>query len=151
MIAQWAVFSLCGAVCWGLAYALLNKIMHSGLSAPFVLTTIGCVTLPIYITTMMIKDGMFPRNIALLFDSGHLLALIILVGVILACGQFFIYHAISLKNSAYISIIEITYPLFVVVFLWVLFRDLQMSWSLALGGLLIFSGVTLILLRSGGG
>ncbi|MGA2053413.1 MAG: EamA family transporter, partial [Opitutales bacterium] len=52
--------------------------------------------------------------------------------------------AIQHKNATLASLIEISYPFFVALFAWLLFRDVQLSWATALGGLLILAGIAII-------
>ncbi|MCD8497767.1 MAG: EamA family transporter [Alphaproteobacteria bacterium] len=44
--------------------------------------------------------------------------------------------------------IEITYPVFTILFAWLLYRDVQVNLHTALGGLLIFAGVGIIYFKS---
>ena len=43
------------------------------------------------------------------------------------------------------SLIEITYPLFVVIFAYLLFRQLHLTSSVIIGGLMIMTGAGLII------
>lgn len=63
-------------------------------------------------------------------------------------GAGLIYHAISMKNATVVSLIEISYPVFVCLFAYILYRDIQVNMWTALGGLLIFCGVFTIYLKA---
>jgi drug/metabolite transporter (DMT)-like permease len=52
----------------------------------------------------------------------------------------------SAKNPTLASLIEISYPFFVVLFTWVFFRQCQLNLSTMIGGLLILAGVFVIIL-----
>jgi drug/metabolite transporter (DMT)-like permease len=52
----------------------------------------------------------------------------------------------SAKNPTLASLIEISYPLFVVVFAWLFFREMQLNPMTICGGLLVIAGVAVIIL-----
>jgi drug/metabolite transporter (DMT)-like permease len=58
----------------------------------------------------------------------------------------------SAKNPTLVSLIEISYPLFVIIFTWILFREFQLTPSTLFGAVLILAGVVILTLgerRSG--
>jgi drug/metabolite transporter (DMT)-like permease len=61
-----------------------------------------------------------------------------------AVGAFLTYAAMSAKNPTLASLIEISYPLFVVLFAWIFFREMQLNAVTLCGGLLVVAGVTVI-------
>jgi drug/metabolite transporter (DMT)-like permease len=61
-------------------------------------------------------------------------------------GGLLIYIAIGEKNATLASLIEISYPFFVAVFVWLFFRDIQFSWQTLVGGVLILAGVAVVFL-----
>jgi len=62
-----------------------------------------------------------------------------------AFGAFLTYAAMSAKNPTIVSLIEISYPLFVVIFAWLFFREMQLNPMTICGGLLVIAGVTVII------
>ena len=52
----------------------------------------------------------------------------------------------SAKNPTLASLIEISYPLFVVLFAWIFFREMQLNTITICGGLLVIAGVAVIIL-----
>jgi drug/metabolite transporter (DMT)-like permease len=52
------------------------------------------------------------------------------------------------RNATLASLIEISYPAFVAVFAWLLFREWQLNAGVLLGALLVFAGCTLIIVNS---
>jgi drug/metabolite transporter (DMT)-like permease len=56
-----------------------------------------------------------------------------------------VYTAITGKNATLASLIEMTYPLFVVIFTYVFYRQMQITPSVFAGGLLILVGAGLII------
>lgn len=148
LVSGWAFLTVCGAVCWGLAYALLGKLLHSGIAASFVLSCIGVCTLTTYLIVLM-KTGALQASVALVQDNKFIILLIAGVAACLIGGQFLIYKAIALKDAPHVAILEISYPLFTGLFTWALFRNLELSWHIIAGGLLILAGSAMVLFKSG--
>ena len=59
-----------------------------------------------------------------------------------------LFQAISDKNATLASLIEISYPVFVALFAWLLFRQVHLNASVLVGALLVFAGVAVIVLNN---
>lgn len=148
IIGSWALFALSAAIFWGLAYTMSGQVVRAGISTPFILGFVAVVTLPVYVTAL-IKTESFRPSLDIVLNNKMLLLFLAVQAFSLLMGQYLIYAAISQKSVTYAAILEISYPIFVCLFTWILFKDLQMSWNIALGGLLIFAGSALVFLKSG--
>jgi drug/metabolite transporter (DMT)-like permease len=60
-------------------------------------------------------------------------------------GALLLFLAIGGKNATLASLIEITYPVFVALFAFVLFREVHLTASVLVGAGLVFAGVFLII------
>ena len=58
------------------------------------------------------------------------------------------YVSIGGKNATLASLIEISYPAFVALFAFLLYREVHFNASVLLGAALVFAGVALIIVRS---
>jgi drug/metabolite transporter (DMT)-like permease len=67
------------------------------------------------------------------------------IGATSTLGAVLLYLSINSKNATLASLIEITYPLFVVIFAYVFFRQLHLTPSVVIGGLMIMAGAGLII------
>ena len=147
IIAPWALLTMAGAIFWGLAYALLGKLLHSGISSSFALVCIGVFTLSTYMIVLS-RSGTFQAGIEIMQQNKVALLCLLGVAACLISGQFLVYKAIALKDAPHVAILEISYPIFTCLFTWVLFRNLEMSWNIVVGGALIFIGSALVLFKS---
>lgn len=147
-VAHWAVFALSAAVFWGLAYTFIGRVIHAGLTTPFILTSVAAVSICVYAVTLA-RSNMLKSNLGLLLGNKMLILFLVVIAVALMGGQFLIYHAVSLKSATHAAILEISYLLFTFLFTMLLFRDVELSWNMIVSGLLIFTGSALIFLRSG--
>jgi drug/metabolite transporter (DMT)-like permease len=59
-----------------------------------------------------------------------------------------LFSSIGSKNATLASLIEISYPVFVAGFAFLLFRETQASASVMIGALLVFAGVGVIIFQS---
>ena len=147
IIPHWALLAFSASILWGLGYAISGKLMHSGLTPAFLIACSSILTLPFYIF-ILLKSGALQSNLDFLSEHKGYIALLALQAGAVITGVFLIYGAIQQKNATYASIIEISYPMFVCFFSWLLFRDIQINWNIALGALLIFCGSALVLIKS---
>lgn len=146
-IPVWALFAISASCFWGLAYTMIGRVIHSGVSASFILSFVGLITVPAYLFNLA-RSGTFKNNVDLLADNKMLILFLVVEAFALLAGQYLIYHAVSLKNATSAAVVEISYPLFTCLLTWLIFRDLQITWPIALGGLMIFCGSALIVLKS---
>jgi drug/metabolite transporter (DMT)-like permease len=143
----WFTYAIAASVLWGFGYALSERIIKDDLPTSFFVLTQGIIGVVLYLC-ISLYFGTLKTGVEALQSNPRILLTLLLVAAATTLGIFFIYMAIAAKNASMANMIEITYPLFTVFFAWLLFRDVQIGWSTALGGLLIFSGVGLIYLRS---
>ncbi|KTD68006.1 MULTISPECIES: DMT family transporter [Legionella] len=138
---MWFTFAIFAAILWGFNYALAEKILNS--ISPVTLLalemTIGAVlfTCISFFTTMK-------RDVELLTTDSGLLLLTIAEIVIVLVASYFIAASINLKNATIAGIVELTYPIFTIIFTWFLFNQVHVNLSVIIGGLLIFIGILVI-------
>ena len=133
------IYAIGAALLWGLVYTLDERILAK--ASPGVLMfassiIAAMVTLPfLFMERSSIKE--------LLFFDKPLLLLIIFSQILAAIAGFFIFASIKTAGSAFASIIEISYPFFVVLFSMLLLGN-QVNIYFWIGGILIFSGAVII-------
>jgi drug/metabolite transporter (DMT)-like permease len=143
----WFVLALLTAVCWGLGYALTEKILHSGVSTSFLLAGLSIAGVPVFVA-MGVMSGTFKTSIDALKEGSNGLSLILVAIIaVFIIGNITIMQAVQLKNATHVNLIEITYPLFTVLFTYLLFKNVHLDMTAALGALLIFAGTELILYK----
>ncbi len=138
--APWYVSATLAAVIWGIHYPLIGHALKK-LSLPGVLlvTTLPVLILiPFFARTLgsdlrVLQASTWPERLLLLAPALSSLA-----------GTVLLFSAISSKNATLASLIEISYPAFVAIFAWLLFRELHLTTTALIGGLLVMSGVALI-------
>lgn len=141
---KWIIYALIAALLWGASYAASGPILRAGMSALvffFCYTLFGLVTA----LAMLLVRGKMGTVWEQVRELGPNTGWFLFSLITISFGAFMTYMAIGEKNATLASLIEISYPFFVVIFSWLFFRDLQLNMMTFLGGCLIVSGVGMIL------
>ncbi len=140
----WYVPAIAAAVVWGLHYPLIEHALKR-----VSLTTVVLLTA----APMALAALAFPARLA---DDWRALAALstgerLLIGAIAftsLAGTVLLYLAVRGRNATLASLIEISYPAFVALFAWLLFREWQLNAGVLIGAALVFAGTTLIIVNS---
>jgi drug/metabolite transporter (DMT)-like permease len=137
----WYVAALGAAIVWGIHYPLIDFAMKRlSVYSVLLISVIPIVLLmPVFLRGVA-RDVQIYR--ALPLSEQWLIAV---VAVTSTLGALFLYTAVSGRNATLASLIEITYPVFVVFFAWLFFRQLHVNLSVIAGGILILVGAGLII------
>ncbi|MCE0721773.1 MULTISPECIES: DMT family transporter [Legionella] len=138
---MWFTFAIFAAILWGFNYALAEKILSS--ISPITLLALEMTIGAILFTGISFFTTMKKDVEVLSTDSGLLLLTIAEIAIVLI-ASYFIAASITLKNATIAGIVELTYPLFTIIFTWFLFNQAHVNFSVIIGGLLIFIGVLVI-------
>jgi drug/metabolite transporter (DMT)-like permease len=140
---MWMVYALAAAALWGLEYALLGRLF-SGRLSPLTILALQMAVGAIFIAPLAIATGVFKRDAALIVSDPEMLRLTIVSALVFTLGSYMIATSISEGNALIAGLVEISYPLFIVVFLIIFgwnepIRPLTMA-----GGILIFVGAAIV-------
>ncbi len=137
----WYIAALGAALCWGLHYPLVSfALQRVSLYSVLLLTTVPILLLAPLFSTRVANDWHHLR--ALPAHEQWSIAAIMLTSL---AGAVFVFVAIGGKNATLASLIEISYPIFVVFFSYVLFKQVHINPSVIFGGLLVIAGTSLII------
>jgi drug/metabolite transporter (DMT)-like permease len=140
----WYVPAIAAAVVWGLHYPLIEHALRR-VSLP---TVVLLSALPMALVALA-----FPARLAADWRALAVLPvgerwLIGLIAVTSLAGTVLLYLAVRGRNATLASLIEISYPAFVAVFAWLLFREWQLNTGVLLGAVLVATGSVLIIVNS---
>ncbi len=141
MSLPWYVAALGAAVVWGIHYPLVDfALKRLSLMMVLVLTALPLLLIaPFYSRTLAADLAAFR---ALPWDER--LPILAIAFTSLA-GAVLLFLSISSKNATLAALIEISYPVFVALFAWLLFREVHITPATAIGAALVFAGVVLII------
>jgi len=137
----WWVAALGAAIIQGIHYPLVDKALEHLSAYTILLITISPLILIYpFFHAQVIKD------IAVFYTLTFGTQVSILsVGITSTLTAFLIYAAISASNASLASLIEITYPIFVVGFAYIILKENHLSLSVIIGGILILIGACIII------
>jgi uncharacterized membrane protein len=149
MFEKWMIYALAAAMLWGASYAASGPIFRAGIT-------------PLVFYFFYSLVGIFTAAMVLLFRGKGLSSLLqvrelgisnmiwFLFSLLTASlGGLVTYMAIGSKNPTLATLIEISYPLFVIMFAWLFFREFQLNFMTFVGGMFVILGVILIMKNSG--
>lgn len=137
----WYVAALGAAVAWGIHYPLVAfALKRVSLVFVLVLTALPIVLLVPFFHRQLRADLAVLAGLA----AGERWTILALAATSLA-GSAFLFLSIAAKNATLAALLEITYPVFVALFAWWLFREVHWNASVLAGAALVFAGVALII------
>ena len=141
MNVPWYLTALAAALVWGIHYPLVDF----ALKRVSIFSVLLLSVLPI-----LLLMPVFLRDLARDLDAVRALpgseqGMIAAIGLTSLLGAVLLYLSIAGKNATLASVIEITYPVFVAVFAYVIFRQVHLNASVVIGGLMVMTGAGLII------
>jgi len=144
MSLPWYLTALAAAVVWGLHYPLLDHALKRiSLVSVLLLTALPMVFIALVFHRQITADIAIAR--ALPVNEQLAIAAIALTSSV---ASVLLFLSIGAKNATLASLIEVSYPLFVACFAYVLFRENALNPAVVFGAALIFSGVGIIIFNS---
>lgn len=138
----WYIAALGAAVMWGIHYPLIGHALKY-VSLP---TVLAITVLPLFVLgPFFVRPVLADLQVLGGLGWGNR-ALILAIALTSLLGTVFLYLAIGGKNATLAAVIEISYPVFVALFTWLLFREAHINASVLAGGALVFAGVAIIIL-----
>lgn len=140
----WYLTAIGAALVWGLHYPLVEQSLHRvSLATVLAFTTVPFVLL-LPLLWDLISDDL--RRLAAFSWRDRLPILLLPITTLTA--SLLLFLSIRGSNATLASLIEITYPFFVALFSWLLFREHELTPGVALGGVLILAGAATVILSS---
>lgn len=128
------------AALYGLGYVLLDKLLKNIPILAFMVVSSCIMTVAIGATAFL---KLSPENFSFVNDKKILLIFLATIVINIAA---WITTLLALQNTSatYVAFAEISYPLFTILFLFLLFGEKQFSWQSLVGGALILAGSVLL-------
>lgn len=134
-------YAVISAILWGLIYTIHQKILTK--TSPQLFLVINSIMYLMVVTPFLKSNEVFSLTTDK-FNAG----LIICTSILSILGSYSILKAIQYLDASRASIIEISYPMFVMLFSWIAYRQ-QLGWKTLIGGLLVFMGSAIVVLGNG--
>jgi len=119
----WYVAALGAALAWGLHYPLIEH----ALKRVSLVTVLLLTALPIALLALVFHRAVAADVRTLAQMDWAARAPILALAITSLIGSVLLFLAIESRNATLASLLEITYPLFVAFFSWLVFRELQLD------------------------
>ena len=142
----WWIYALISAACWGAQYVLMETLFRKvDFAAAF-----SFLSLMNGILVSAILWVLYPRqNWAKLWENWPTVWMIILYLVVGTGAYLFNGLAINEKNATMASLLEISYPLFIILFTLIFLREFHLNAAGLAGAVLILAGCVLVVFSRG--
>jgi drug/metabolite transporter (DMT)-like permease len=141
---MWLWLSFGAAVLWGLDYAITGQVLKKISFPTLISIELLCGFLVMLVITLVTKS--WKADFSTILSSRSLFILIAIITVSFAVANLLITASIQQKGASIASIIEISYPFFVVIFTGLIFKENDLNAATMIGGVLVFLGVSVIYL-----
>ena len=138
---MWILFALGASIFWGLSYVFSEQI-YEKIS---VLTSLGLTSAIVAVFSLCVSyfSNTLKSDIHTLTSSRTLMFYFAGGAVALIAAEIFIGFSISFKSATLAGLIEISYPIFIALFSYILFKH-QVTLSTIIGGIVVFIGIFII-------
>lgn len=139
---MWLVLALSASALWGIAYTLHEQVYKhvsvlTSLTISYAVATIGLVV-------ALITTKAYQNDLVAIFGSKQVMLLIGAEALVSTLAALLIGLSIQGRDATIAGLVEMSYPLFIVIFTYFLFREEHLTWSVAIGGAFIFIGIAVI-------
>lgn len=140
MAQLWLWLAIGAAVLWGLAYAMSEHLLKQSVHPSVILftyTILGTLGYGLYMYLFV------PAPFTALQQTGW--GSLVIIAILYMVANLMVFTSISLVGSATIaSLVEISYPLFTALFVWILYKQSSLNMYTLLGAAFMIVGVWLI-------
>ncbi len=139
---MWFIFAISASALWGLSYALSEQIYKYA----SIYTTLAIDTLIISIAFFIAAyvKGVLRVDLVAITTSSKVFWLFAAGVIVFAAAELLIALSITSKNATLAGLVEMSYPIFIALFTFLIFREEHLNVGTAIGGFLIFSGVAAV-------
>jgi drug/metabolite transporter (DMT)-like permease len=135
------VFAIIASLAWGLQYVLLERLLIKVPSTVFFALTSTAAFVFRWLIVLLQKTSL---NMKQYFRDSHTMRLMLIVVTLFVLGNVVMVFAIKGKNATVASLIEISYPLFVVLFGYLIYRNTHLNTGTIIWWLLVLWGIIMV-------
>lgn len=139
---MWFLYATLASMFWGMVYVIDEQI-YKLISVPTTLAIHTAFT-AVLLGIIVYFSGSTKADFQTISQSSRLTWLLVAGTAALLIAELFIGYSISAKNATLAGLIEISYPLFIVLFSLLFVGTYALNTGTFIGGLFIFLGVGLI-------
>lgn len=136
-------YAIIAAILWGFDYAIAEKVYekYSIYTSMFLSFSVGVLI------SAVIGYNQMKADLPTFGNNVHTWLLLLNV-VITNVAMIFIALSIKESNVTLAGLIKISYPIFIIIFSYLMFRSSHLNYNTILGGVFIFIGIIIISIQS---
>ena len=138
---MWLTYAILAAILWGLNYTLAERLLNSISPTTLLAFEMLVGTISFFIVSWFFN---LKKDVALISAEPSVLFLLIAEIVVVLLANLLIVYSIQAKNATVAGFVELIYPLFTILFTWLIFHENHVSLPVVIGGGLIMIGVYMI-------
>lgn len=139
---MWFIYATLASAFWGLTYVMSEQVFkHISITTAL---AINAAIIALVAGIAALATGVLRTDLATISSSGKVAGLVLTGALVLVVAEIFISLSIVSKNASLAGLVEITYPLFIALFAFLIFKESQLTLPTLLGGLLILVGVAVV-------
>lgn len=143
---MWLAYAVLAAAIWGLDYLLLERLFRGRVS-PMFLLSIQMAVGALVTGAIGLLSGDFRLNLAALATNPAIWAVVLLSILTFVLGNYLIALSIREGSAIAAGFVEISYPLFIVLFSVLIFGIGQFNVMTVVGGGVVMLGVVILKLN----
>ena len=136
------ISALLASVLWGLNYVLFEKVMHRvNIFSMMFLEYLLCTVL---VGILCLLFGSLKNDLQNIYAIKYTFILNVIVYL---AASLLIASSIKHSNAVVAGLVEISYPLFIIIFSFLILKETNIDFKTIIGGLLIIIGVVIISIK----
>lgn len=139
---MWIFYAIGASMFWGVTY-VLGEHIYKKISVTTTLAIMFAVSAVVMLLISVFRSDL-KKEVSTLLTDHNAMMLLISVTLVFILAELCIGLSIVNKNATLAGLIEISYPIFIALFSYVLFRENQLTGGSVAGAMLIFSGIFVI-------
>lgn len=139
---MWIILATAASALWGFSYALNEQIYK--FTSIYTTIAINCLIVAAIFLMVSLKKGVLIADLNTIMSSQRTMLIFASGVVVFIFAELFISLSITQKNATFAGLIEISYPLFIALMAYFVFRETHLNWGIAVGALCIFLGVAIV-------
>ncbi len=142
----WLGYAIAATVFWGVNCAFLEKLLEKNFPVTLLMALESCMALLLFLF-LSVMQGTAKQGLSMMMGDKNVIWLVLAVSASFLTATFFIFHSIQAKNATLAGLIEVSYPIFTILFTWLFFRQFHLNLYSGIGGLLILGGIAVIYMK----
>lgn len=138
----YAFFPIVAAILYGLGFSLMDRALQVTNVITFMLVDL-LIAIPLILA--LIKISGEPLSWEFLNNKTDI-AILVAAVAIPTIGWFLTAYTVKNISAGYAAFAEVSYPLFTIIFLFLIFGIRNFDWHLLLGGMLVVTGSFILVL-----